>query len=973
MQIKFIATLSLALMACSLFAVSPIAGTQVMASNNTELYAYRYIAELYEAGDSVNLVTELKQFRARYPESAYLPYIRFIEANLALEVGDYATAQKAYELLLTENLQQNVMADVMLNYSLCLLESGDYSAAMHILQRVDSEIADPEFSAQANLQRADIYYAQGQYYSAERAYREAKLAFPDNQELDFSLYSTLIKLQKEQDALALLGAQDTKQEGYSRFVLAWLEYLLAEERYQEFDDFLANNNMGSAQNSDSILEIKIRRALVKGDYKTAGQLLLTVQTQKPHFLFYTALVNLNNGREKLADSLFKTLVSESAPEIAVPAYLERLKILYQYEPLAAIVQLTNYLKDNPSDEMKAELYYTLGYFCHHKSDYPEAIKQLSLSKHYDMNRELSARIDILIAESWFAGGRMDIARESFNRYLNLYATGAARDRAWFYLGYIHFENKDYANSKPCFTQLLEKHPSSAFFYDAKYYLGEMDFYLANYNLALQHYLELQQGKPENTSVPLRIAQIYYYLGDYNNSEVYLAQLQPAYEVCILKGSIRLASKDYSAALDQFLLAESFATERLRKAEARSYRALCLYQMKRFKEASALYLQLSEMAESPDTYLFLSAKSAYAAKDYHRALELYDSFVDTHPESSHFMAALGDIANAYYNMGNFERAVTDWLNILKRFRNTREFSDSDLSSIRDALTGIELGMKRFENLDLINELLIMPYTFTSQYIQFELNLIVVKLYADSNEWSKLILAAEKMRAEFPRESTEEVALLMATGLIKLNQFSEADSLLSEIYSSTGSEDALLKWADLEYENQHYASALAKYRSAFDRKPNGDVWLRMLECSLGDGYQDFDNLWALGATYKEAYPQANIHRLNYLFASKRYPETIAMAETVINNSLSTHDHAKAFLTMGLVDYQQEEYGSAIATLKRVIMLFPEFGDIQKQAVYHIIMSQYLSGAYTEAEMLLVQYAKDLDEAEVQELNGLLESVK
>jgi tetratricopeptide (TPR) repeat protein len=942
-----------------------------MANSNTELYAYRYIVELYDTGDSVNLSKELSQFQARYPDSAYIPYVKFMEANLSLEAGDYLKAISQYEALLDKNLRQDVMGELLLNYSLCLSGTGNYSGAMHILQRIDSEIADPDFSAQANLQRADIYYAQGQYYSAERLYKESYSLLSTDSELAYALFNTYIKLNKDAEALVLLTSQDTSSDIYLRFVQSWLEYLLANERYDEFSDFLATQVPVSVANSDTLVELKIRQALTTKNYSEAEELLKKVTDKNSHYRFYTALIKLNHGQEKLADSLFKEVVNDHY--VGIPAYLERLKILYKSEPLSAIVQLNNYLKDSKKDTMKAELYYTFGYFCYHKSDYPEAIKQLSKAKQYDMNRELSARVDILIAESWFAADRTDLALDSFNRYLNLYPEGSAQDRAWFFIAYIHFLNKDYSRSIPGFNKLISSYPDSSYLYDAMYYLGEMDFYLANYNQALTHYLALKKAKPENTVVPLRIAQIYYYQGDYTNSEQYLLQLQPSYEVCILKGGIQLARKDYAAALDQYLLAESFASEHLRKAEAQSYRALCLYQMKRFSEASALYLQLSTEKESPDTYLYLSAKSAYAAKDYHQALQLYDSFIDAHPDSPHFLAALGDIANAYYNMGNYERAVTDWLNILKRFRNTKEFTDTSLASIRDALKGIELGMKRFENQEFIDELLIMPFTFDSEYIQFELNLILVKLYADNEEWADLIVAAEKMRASFPDQKTQDVEMLMVTGLINLNQYSEAGKLLSDIYGSSGSDEALLKWAELEYLSHNFASALAKYRQSYSTNPNADTWLRMLECSAAEGYTDFDTLWYLGAKFKDSIPQSNIIRLSYLYAAQRFDDALSAAESVINNSLSTHDHATAFLTMGLIDIQKENYPAAIATLKRVILLFPEYSDIRKPAIYHTIKAQFLSGATTEAEMLLLQYAQELDSADVEELNELLESVK
>ncbi len=945
-------------------------GSQKIAGSNTEVYTYRYIAELYEIGDTANLAKEIAQFKAQYPNSPYLPYVKYMEANLALENADYPLARSLYESLLKEDISQEIMGELLLNYSLCLSQMEDYALAMHQLQRIDSEISNPDLSKLANLQKADIYYKTGQYYSAVRAYKQACQDFPERQDIQLSLFTCQVKLNNDEEAQAILNAQDPASGYYPSYAQTWLRYLLDNERYTEFDGFVARISAYKVAGLPAIIDLKIKRALQKGDYKTAQAELNLVPEKKKQFAYYQALIYLNQGKEAAADSLLKTLVSSPVPEIAVPAYLERLKILYKSEPLSAIVQLNNYLKENKSEVMKGELYYTLGYFSYNKEDYPEAIKQLAMAKRYELNRELSSQVDFLTAEAWFASGRSDMALDAFNSYLNQYPEGNARDRAWFYLGYINFVAKDYSRAKPCFEELIKNHPDSSYLNDALYYLAEMDFYLANYNLALQSYLELISRNPDNTASRLRVAQIYYYLNDYNKTQQYLTDLQPSYEVCILKGNVFLAKREFSAAQDQFLLAESFVADRLKKAEAQSYRALCLYQMKKFKEASALYLQLSNEKESPDTYLFLSAKSAYAAKDYHQALELYNSFVEQFPESVHFLPALGGIANAYYNMGNFTQAVKDWISILTRFRNQSAFSDNDLATIRDALLGIELGMKRIDNIDMTSELLALPDTFTSEYIKFELNYVLVKLYADNEMWSDLIVAAEKVRSQFPTLVNDDIQLLMATGLIKLNQYEAADTLLADVYTSSKSNEALLKWAELDILTQNYDSAMQKLWTSFRNVPNGDTWFKLLECSEQNNYSDFDSVWNAGTSYQPTYPQSYVMRMNQLFSAGRFEDTLKMADYVLNNSVSVHDHATAFLTMGRVDFESQTYGSALATFKRVILLFPEYADVCNKAVYYLVKAQIQTLGFQEAGMTLNQYLKYLQPEQINELSKLIE---
>jgi tetratricopeptide (TPR) repeat protein len=943
---------------------------KLLANSTQEQYAYRFIVELYDTGETTSLVKEIYQFQALYPNSSYLPYVKFIDANLAVELGDHRKAQRIYTELLEGNISHDILAELLLNYAISLNQTGDYATSMHLLQRLDSEVGDPIYSAETAIQRADIYYKQGQYFSAERAYRTALAYYPDNKELQLGLFSCLVNLQKDDEALSMLWNQDPVATTYSQFLTVWLEYLLANERYWDFDVFLQNNDLGLAAQTVNIYDIRIRRALLKGDFTAADSIITVTGTPNSHFLFYKTLIMLSKGNVNMAMSNFQTLVKDPDPDVSVPAYLENLKLLYKSEPLSAITQLSNYIKATVRDVKKAEMYYTLGYFCYHKDDYSEAIKQLSLARQFEMSSELNSRIDMLIAESWFALGRNDMAIDAFNKYLNHYSEGSLKDKALFYIGYINFNSKNYSQAKQSFARLT---PESIYYHDALYYQSEIEFYLANYNTALMTYLKLYQQNPGNSAVALRIAQSYYYMGDLEQTEMYIGMLQPTYESSILKGNVLISRKNYSAALDQFSLAESFAIEPLRKAEAQSYRALCLYQMKRFKEASALYLQLSNTKESPDTYLFLSAKSAYAAKDYHQALQLLDSFIDQYPNSQFFFAALGSIANSYYNMGNYQQAVSDWLNILKRFRNNVSFNDAEIGLIKDTLLGVELGIGRLDKLELLDELINLPDTFSSEFIKFELNLILLKTYASGKKWAELIRIAERIRNEYPQRNSDDVAMLMVTGLIELNKYGEADTLLNSIYEQSHSPVTLLKWAELEMLTGSYASALQKYKQAFATNPNGETWVNMLECSSKLQFDEFEDLWLQGAQFEDAQIAASRLRLNQLYHEERYIEAQSLAESLLYNSLSTQDHAQSFLILGLIDYQKQNYNACIASLKRVILLFPEYPIIRKEAIIYMIKAQVSGGAVTEAEMHLSLYARDLDIETLNELNRLVEGRK
>ncbi|MBP7310165.1 MAG: tetratricopeptide repeat protein [Candidatus Cloacimonetes bacterium] len=946
-----------------------IASGSIRGASNQETYDYRYIAELYAAGESANLADEIKYFIAQYPESVFLPYLRYIEANLAMEQGLYPEAIAMYSELLDKPLSQDVMGVLILNYAFCLFQTREEAKALNQLQRIDNEFTEPSVVAEANKLRARIHHELGQFYSAEKYYRLAWNATPDDPELRYQLFSTRLKLNMDSEALQMIDAQALSSEYALLYASSWLQFLLNNDRYQDFDEFAVERVSPELASAPRIQELKIKRAFATGDYDQIEKLVENIAEPSDAIHYYRGLLLVQQGNPAAADSIFHLLVKQGTGEIAIAAYLERLKILFGEDQDAAIEQLDAYLNDNPPDLLLAEAYYTLGHFLYSRQDYQQALRQLGQARQFTQYPDLSAKIDILIAESWFQLEAWDMALESYNRYLNLFPEGASASTALFRIGYLQFQNKNYHESRQALQRVLFQHSASHYANDALYYLGEIEFYLANYNKALDYYHDLLERKPHLDAVMIRIAQSSYYLGNYSPAAEYAKDLSPSYDAYILKGVIYLALKDYSQALELFKEAEKIAEEPLLKREARSYMALNLFQMKQYQEASSLYRELSDNAENPDTYFFLSAKSAYAAKDYHQALELYDSFIDQYPDSQFYYLALADIANAYYNLGNYEQAVEDYLNLLVQFRNKREFTEEETAIVRSALVGIELGMRKVDNQDYINRLLMMPETFMSQFISFELNLMILKLYYDAEEWTELLDAAEELRAKYPQSKPQDLQMMMISALINLKQFSRADSLLSDAYSVTSSSEVLIKWAELQQLTGEYAAAIEKYREAYRQDKLPQTWLAMLSCSQAGGYILFEDLWALGSTSEHEMGEAMLIRLEYLYQQQRFDDAGTLADAIIAANLPAHDHAMAFLAKGLIAFSREDYPTGIALLKRVIVLFPEYPEATHPAAFHVVRAYLNLGAKTEAETLLTIYKDLLTPDEMLELDKLM----
>lgn len=936
---------------------------QTAGATNLEKYTYQYIVKLYERGETEILESEINSFLAQYPQSSYRQYLRFISANLLLEEQNYAAALRIYDEILREDLELKIRHQVYLHRALSLTGLKEYRQALDQLQLLENESKDSSLLAQANLYRARLHKSLGQDYSAMQAYQITLQHNPDP-EVEYEYFEILVKLQKDTEALELLSQISPESNIYAKSNVLWAKYLLDNNRFTEYDELL--QQIPELVHHPHIELLSLRKAVALGDYQAVGNILDSTENSGDFFEYYLALYMVHQGDESEADFLFSRLVEDSEPELKVLSFLERLKILFHSDPDSAMRQLRGFL-DSPQNSIAlAEQYYTLGYFAFQQQDFGEALSLLAQARSESKDRLQMADIDILIARCWLLAKEHARAIDSFNRYLNLYPRGKNRDTALYYLGFLHHEAKDYQQAIPAFKQLIADYPQSTFVPSAKYYLAEINYYLSNYNLALEAFLDILSKEPENHNAALRVAQVYFYLGDYSDAETWLAKIPPSYSSLILHGHINFNRKDYAQALQYFSQAENATENELRITEAKSYRALCLYQMKRYQEATELYLQLYQGQESPDIYLYLGAKAAQAAGDYHLALDLYNQFTSTFPDSQYYLPVLADIANSYYNMANYHKALTHYKNILLRFRNVKDFDPADQALLREVFTGIELTLQRLDDATLAYEVAQMADTFQSQFIRFELSYLVLKIYAEGEKWQDVLRSAEQMRVNFPEQSRMEIELLMSESLIKLNEYEQADSVLSTLYTETKDTRALIQWAQVDMHLGEYERALNKYQDALHLDPSPELWHQALQASADAGYQYFEALWQQGSDFEAQIPQVRLLRLAQLSSENRFEEALALADQVINESLNTHDHATAFYYKALITFLQGDYESAITGFEKTMLLFPDYADIQDNSAYHIILSYIKQGAMAEAELQLMEYSQVLSEAHLEEIN-------
>lgn len=941
------------------------------AQSSRERYDFQYLLELFEKQEDRLANNELKRFTNLYPQSSFKHYLGFIEAGLTFRRGELLQSLEQYEILLQQNLDPELRPEVMLGAIISAYLTKQPAVAEQHIQRLITEIQDPVIASTAYYYRGMIQFEREQFYSAELSFKSALYYRPEMKESKLLLFRNLLILDKPDEARELLSSIpiDQHNEGYA---FHWLKYLLGKALYGDFEVYLAIYQKTHTTIPDDILPIVVRYNIILEKYSLALSLSDEIPSQNQDILFYRAVALSNTGEIATADSIFAYLSNEADPEIAVLSYLERLKLLFARDRKSAVSQLQAFIAMEDNNILHAQQYYLLGLFFYNEEDNLNAMKYLKRALLADLDTEFHDQVYYLIAHLWYQEERFDNAVSDFNRYLNLFPAGKLRDRAWFYLGQISFSRKNYSESSVYFNRLLAQHPDSELTSEARFFLAEIDFNQANYTQALSQYMRLLGVSKDDSRLYYRIAQSHFYIGNYENTHVYLNLVNDSeYEIAILRASTYFNQKKFNEALTHYQRAEQLADLPTRVTEAKSYQALVYYQLKKFNEASKLFLQISSEIGSPDTYLYLSAKSSFLARDYHRAIQLYDSFIDTYPESKHFLSVLNELANVYYNIGNYNQAVITWLNTIQRFSSKFPLTEEDFTFLTDVFAGLELGLRQAENEDLIEELVAMIDSIRSEFMRFELQFILLHIYADRSLWAELYSQAQEIRSLYPQKQRQEVEFLMVDALINLNEYSLADSVFSSMSETNRSPKILNRWAQLDLMNNDPQGALQKFMTSYSLSADTNVWSELVRLSSQYRLGDFEELWRLGADIADKPISALHHRLNHLFDQQRYFEADSLANYIIESSADPFYHASAFLCIARINYIQSFYNDAIRNLRQIRILFPEYKDIVASSYYYNILSLFELAMFDEGRHMYEAEASRFSDAQKSEIERILNS--
>lgn len=962
------------LFSVSLFAVSK--------ENNDLLF----IINLYEHNQYNLAKQQIGRFEQDYPTSDKLPTVLFIKADIAFQENDFTTADNIYSDLMTRKIDNLMLTEVLLNRARIRYEQKNYLPALDFINSAERLAATDDAKYKIAYQRGEIYLAMLNPLQAIDQF-ELALDYKHNDpaalEQLLNSYLSANDPEQAQELIKGLISENASLLSYTSVFNTWLDYLIGTNDCEQVLLLEQQLEQNGKLYHDS-LRLRFAQAhILQKDYPKAKALVAACSVAPAYRLYLNGLIEVGTGNVNKADSIFAVLthqeysaedvLPDAKIDLAVAAWLERIKILYQKNPNQALQNLKNYLAQFPLSEQDPFVLYTYGSLLFQNKQYQEAVKTLLQLKQLAITPELEHNVIIMLGDIWFNAKVTDNAIQSYNDYLNLYPRGKFRAHSIYNLALIYYDNKNYAEARVQLQKLSQTEADPEIREKADYLSAEIDFYQAAYSKALQGYNKIAGKFINQVNLDYRRAQCYYYLEDYATALSYIQKLEinsdNAYQIYMLQGNIYFNLLRYAQALDAYRSALQSAKDETEKKEVNSYLALTLYRLQRFSEAKDLYLQLSSEPESASAYLLMAAKSSYHAKDYEQALVLFKKYVQENPEGENTNYALANIANIYYNQGDYARALPVWLDLLNKYQKNKYFTDEEQAILANVFTGLQWGLLQSKDQRILDEINNMIDSFSSEYIKFELEYLLLKVYYGTEEWSDILQLADELRAEFPQRENNEIRRLVAASLAGLNRTEEADSVYRQIFALEPTPDILTEWAELQLKTGNYSSALAKLEQAFLTDKKGLRFVKLLNAALDNAPDSVEVYWKKYSAKVDSLPdQARFILLKSKYYKSNWQEAKNLAENLIlNPDYAIRSQAQLIYAVSL--YRLKDYDNAIMELYRTCYLYAHSPELVLEAKRYLIKAYWETSRISEARTVLEEIRADLSADEAASFDTLL----
>ncbi|MCQ4034996.1 tetratricopeptide repeat protein [Kaistella montana] len=472
------------------------------------------------------------------------------------------------------------------------------------------------------------------------------------------------------------------------------------------------------------------------------------------------------------------------------------------------------------NKIDQEVSFLLGTEEFNKGNFDEAEHYFLRSLEFNINKEYNTRATYWLAQTYYQKANYPSAIVRYERLLN--EDFAEKQQLPYDLGYAYFKAKNFDKAKQYFTEYL-KNPKPEFKNDAELRLADTYYADNQLNEAIAIY-----DKAENADdytlfqkamalgfkgdTVAKIAELKKLLNQYKDSE-YTDDAQ--YEIA----TAYAANDDFSNSNEYFSQVIRSSSDKDLVANAQIYRAQnyidlnqndkalselrslgnqyknTAYASKIVQASRPIFVKNNDIAgyqsfaqslgvridaSELDEINLTSAKNYYAAKDYAKAIPLYEKYLTQNPTGDGLYQAQYELGESYYQTKNSAKALL----VLQEVAHVQNDYQEDAQT---RIAQIYLDQNNTAEAKIYLEQLAAS---TNVNVKNFANLELMKIYADEKNFAKAESYADMVLTN-PKNSTavmEMAKVIKARSLMNKGKDNEAKSAYTALEKSTNTEVA-----------------------------------------------------------------------------------------------------------------------------------------------------------------------------------------
>ncbi len=596
--------------------------------------AYSTAYFYYKGGRFYDAIDKFNELIEKYNVEELIRISYFVMGDIYLQMNDIANAVSFYEKIEKEFPDDKYKATYMKAW--CYLKMGDYKKSVDTFSTILSEEnMDDELKAKALIKTGDCYYEMDLMAQAEDKYNEViekYRMFPD----------VLAECYYAKGWINYKRNDMTKAKDY--FLLAKSTAKSPEIKIKS--DFMVANTLYSNNEFNSALNV----------YLSISSHSLADAGMRAESIFYsgwcyyrkedfdsainqwTRYYNMVTDPVKKAESLYRIGW----------AYFRKNDFLSSAEKFQKIID--NY----KTTHLYQEALLKVGDCYYNYKDYNKALtyyKEIvdKFPEHYRVSEALYG-----IQWSYYQLGEYDKAMDYSRQFVEKYPESNFTPEIQYRIAEHYYNIKKYETAIKEFEKFIEKYPRHELIDNAYYWTGISYFNLSKFPEAINSFKILIEKFPENNFMEramFKVANAYYKMRDYEKALEY-----------------------YSSFIEKYK--NSDITD-----DAYFNIAMTYKRMNKDEDAKIWYKKLIDEFKNSNLYERAHINLGYILQDskqFDEAIDVFKKVVDMKGKKA--VEAQFWIADCYYSKKDYEKAINEYMNVYKNFKNDELWVVSALDSV-----------------------------------------------------------------------------------------------------------------------------------------------------------------------------------------------------------------------------------------------------------------------------------------------------